>query len=109
MPTTSEHIAARDDLDLQKRLIAAAEQTGIENAASRVASALGTLVSRPIEVHGELVSLADVHAYAAAVRREYLSDERAMPPGLNPGAVTDDHLRAAVMAVLGEDAGTPGA
>ena len=101
MPSTTEHIAARDDIDLQHRLIAAAEQSGINNAASRVATALGTLVSHPIEVNGETTSLTAVHAYAAAVRKEYLEDERALPPGLNPGAVTDAHLAAAVLAVLG--------
>lgn len=100
MSTTSEHIAARDDLDLQHRLIAAAEQAGLENASSRVAVALGALVSKPIEVNGETTSLTAVHAYAAAVRKEYLADDRSLPPGLNPGAVTDAHLLAAVQAVL---------
>lgn len=101
MPSTTEHIAARDDIDLQYRLIAAAEQAGLENASSRVATALGKLVSQPIEVNGETTSLTAVHAYAAAVRKEYLADDRALPPGQNPGAVTDAHLQAAVMAVLG--------
>ena len=48
--------------------------------------------------------LAQVHAYAASVRRDLLAAEAAMPPGLNPGAVTDDHLRAALAAVLPTDA-----
>lgn len=100
MPTTSEHIAARDDIDLQLRLIAAAEQMGIPNAQGAVVSALGTLISRTIIVDGEETSLAKVHAYAANVRRDLLASEAAMPPGLNPGAVTDDHLRAAIAAVV---------
>ena len=100
MSTTSEHIAARDDLDLQLRLIAAAEQMGIPNAQSAVVSVLGSLISKTVTVNGEETSLAQVHAYAASVRRDLLASEAAMPPGLNPGAVTDDHLRAALAAVL---------
>lgn len=100
MPSTSEHIAARDDLDLQLRLIAAAEQAGIPNAQSAVVSNLGALISRPIVVNGEETTVTTVHAYAAAVRRDLLASEAAMSPGLNPGAVTDDHLRAALAAVL---------
>ncbi|QHB37030.1 hypothetical protein QDA00_gp73 [Microbacterium phage Matzah] len=100
MPTTNEHIEARDDLDLQRRLIAAAEQMEIPNAQSAVVSVLGTLISRPIIVNGEETTITRVHAYAAGVRREHLADDRALPPGLNPGAVTDDHLRAALTAVI---------
>ena len=100
MPTTSEHIAARDDVDLQLRLIAAAEQMGIPNAQGAVVSVLGSLISKTVTVNGEETSLAKVHAYASAVRRDLLASEAAMPPGLNPGAVTDDHLRAALATVL---------
>lgn len=100
MPTSTEHIAARDDLDLQKRLIAVAEQMGYPNAQGAIVANLGGLISREIEVNGA-TTLATVHAYAAAVRRDHLADEKAMPPGLNPGAVTDDHIRAAISAVLG--------
>ncbi|QBI98124.1 hypothetical protein SEA_FIREMAN_41 [Microbacterium phage Fireman] len=99
--TTSQHIAARDDLDLQHRLIAAAEQMGISNASSTIASNLGTLISRTITVNGEETTLTKVHAYADGVRRNLLASEAAMPPGLNPGAVTDEHLRAAILAVTG--------
>jgi len=100
MPSTSEHIAARDDLDLQMRLIAAAEQMGVPNAQSAVVTNLGSLISHTVTVNGEDTSLAKVHAYAAGVRRDLLASEAAMPPGLNPGAVTDDHLRAAIEAVV---------
>jgi hypothetical protein len=100
MPTTNEHIAARDDLDLQYRLIAAAEQMEIPNAQGAVASVLGTLISRPITVNGEETTITRVHAYAAGVRAEHLADPKALPPGKNPAAVTDDHLRAAIAAVI---------
>jgi hypothetical protein len=98
--TTAEHIAARDDLDLQKRLIAAAEQLGYENAQSLVASRFGALVSAEVEVYGQSTSVGKVHAHAAGVRRELMESEAAMPPGLNPSAVTDEILRAALAATL---------
>ncbi|AWY06049.1 hypothetical protein SEA_ROBSFEET_42 [Microbacterium phage RobsFeet] len=104
--TTAQHIAARDDLDLQQRLIAAAEQMGVSSAQSTVVSNLGTLISKPITVNGEETTLTKVHGYASAVRRDLLASEAAMPPGLNPGAVTDDHLRAAIAAVI-QPTGTP--
>ena len=49
---------------------------------------------------GQSTTVTAVHAYADAVRKDYLADTRAMAPGLNPGAVTDDHLLAAVTAVF---------
>ena len=100
MSTTSQHIAARDDRDLLHRFIAAAEQAGVPNAQTQIPANLGALISRPIEVNGELTSVTEVHAYADLRRREYLADDRALPPGLNPGAVTDTHLAAAIAAVL---------
>lgn len=100
MVTTMQHIAARDDLDIQHRLIAAAEQSEIPNASSIVAQNIGKLVSASIVVNGETTSIAAVHAYAADVRDQYLADERAMSPGLNPGAVTDVILAAALQAVM---------
>ena len=100
MATTSEHIAARDDLDLQSRLVAAAEQAGVEDAAGQVYNNLGALMATPITVNGEETTVTAVHAYAAAVRREHLAAPQALPPGLNPGAVTDAHLHAAIQAVI---------
>lgn len=99
MATTAEHIAAREDLDLQLRLIAAAEQMGIENAQGKIVSSLGAIISAPIKVNGEDTTVTAVHAYADAVRKEALAAIPA-PPGLNPGAVTDDHLRAAIAAIV---------
>lgn len=96
--TTSQYIAAREDRDLLERLIATAEQAGIRDPRSAVVSALPQLVLHPLQ-DGQTV--ASVHAYAADVRAQHLADSRALPPGLNPGAVTDDHLRAAIQAVLG--------
>lgn len=105
MPTTNEHIAARDDVDLQRRLVAAAEQAGIPNAASAVSSNLGALVSKPLTVNGQATSLTAVHAYASALRAQLLENPALLPPGQNPAAVTDELLQAAVAEVL--QTGTP--
>lgn len=93
MATTTQHIAARNDPDLLQRLVAAAEMAGIPDAESKVRSQLGALVAVVVQ-DGQTV--ADVHAYADDVRRIYLEADQAMPPGLNPGAVTDAHLATAV-------------
>lgn len=92
MSTSTEHIAARDDVDLQRRLIAVAEQGGVPNAASVVAGAIGKLVSQTIEVNGEATSLTSLHAYAVS--------QTTPPPGANPAIITDAALAAAVAAVL---------
>lgn len=101
MSTTAEHIAARDDQDIRERLVATAEMMGIPNAAGWALANAAALVAVPVTVSGENTSITATYAYAAAVRDEYLADERALPPGKNPGAVTDPVLSAAVTAVYG--------
>ena len=100
MSTTAEHIAARDDIAIQARLVATAEMHGVLNARTWVMQHLPELVSTGVVVNGESTSVTATYAYAAAVREEYLADERALPPGENPGAVTDPILLAAIEAVL---------
>lgn len=100
MSSTNEHIAARDDLDLQHRLIAKAEQMGLDNAQYAVAPLLGKLISAPITVNGEETHITKVHAYAALTRTQLLQSDAALPPGQNPSAVTDAHLEAAIRAVV---------
>ena len=97
MATTAQHIAARNDSDLLARLVAAAEMAGIPDAESKVRSNLGSLVAVTVQ-DGQTV--ADVHAYADDVRRIYLQADQALPPGLNPGAVTDAHLATAVATLV---------
>lgn len=97
MATTSEHIAARGDNDLFARLVAAAEMQDIPNASAWVQQNMGRLISTPVQ-DGQ--NITDVYAYAANVRKEYLADDRAMSPGLNPGAVTDAHMATAITALL---------
>ncbi|WP_210651352.1 hypothetical protein [Nocardioides sp. SYSU D00065] len=101
MPTIAQHIAARDDRDLQQRLVAAAEMSGVPAPARWVAEHSGALACTPIEApDGSTTTIADVHAYAAAVYADKLADLGPLP-GANAAAVTDDHLKAAVAAVRG--------
>lgn len=95
--TTAQHIAARDDEDLVARLIAAAEQAHIPNPETFVRGQVGTIISTDI---GDGTTLTTVHAYAKSV---YDTDVAALPPkpGVNPAAVTDEQLTAAVQAVWG--------
>lgn len=94
MDSTSQHIAARNDEDLVARLIAAAEQSNIPNAEMFVRSQVGRLVST--DIGGTTVTA--VHAYATNAYNEAVS---LLPPkpGLNPAAVTDEQLAAAIQAV----------
>jgi hypothetical protein len=93
--TTAQHMAARDDEDLTARLVAVAEQASIPNPASFVKSNIGRLVSTEIDTATTLTS---VHAYATG---QYEIAVAALPPrpGVNPAAVTDTQLAAAVQAV----------
>ena len=97
MASTAEHIAARGDNDLFARLVAAAEMQDIPNASAWVQQNMGRLISTPVQ-DGQ--NITDVYSYAANVRKEYLADDRAMSPGLNPGAVTDAHMLTALTHMI---------
>jgi len=96
MATTTQHIAARNDPDLLDRFIAAAEQAGVEDASRIVQTNMGKLVTQPV---GDGQVIADVHAFAANAREEYIAatPERA---GANLAAVTDAQLASAIAAIL---------
>lgn len=93
--TTAQHIAARNDKDLKARLVASAEQAAVPDAELWVTQNIGRLISTKVEGDSTITT---VHAYADDVRKQAVA---ALPPapGLNPGAVTDTHLAAAVQAV----------
>lgn len=95
MASTTQHINARNDPDLLDRFVAAAEQAGLDNASAWIQSNMGRLVTVDV-ADGQTV--ADVHAYAAENRDNYIA---ATPPrpGANLGAVTDTHLGAAIAAI----------
>lgn len=93
--TTAQHMAARDDKDLEARIIAAAEQAHIDNPESFVRTNIGRIISTDI---GGGTTITSVHAYADLNYRNALA---ALPkkPGLDPAAVTDQQLAQAIQAV----------
>ena len=78
-----------------ERFVAAAEQAGVPDAQRWVEFQIGQLVTIPVE---GTQTVADVYAYASETRQQQVA---ALPPlpGLNPGAVTDAHLAAAIAVV----------
>ena len=54
---------------------------------------------------GRLVTVVNMHLAAGSitVRKEHLAAPQALPPGLNPSAVTDPLLTAVISAVLGTE------
>ena len=92
--------AASRDRHLVDRMIAAAAEAGHPYPASQIADAAARIVATPITEQGD--SIASVYAYAVQTHTP------APAPGADPAAVLDAHVRAAVVAVLGEPA-APGA
>lgn len=103
MATTTDHINARGDFNLQDRFVAKAEQLNIPNASSWVLSHISKLVTEKVDGNQ---SITDVFAYASNVRKEYIA---ATPPepGANLGAVTDSHLETAIQALYNAENPTP--
>lgn len=97
MATTAEHNAARNDNDLLPRLIASAEQAGIDNAQQAVEQNRGRIVAAKIDNgQGGQTTLADVHAYAVS---SYQPTPR---PGADAAKLRDDQIAAAIAAALGD-------
>lgn len=92
MPTIAEHIAARDDRDLQARLVAAAEMNGVADPQRWVSENLGALICADISG----TTLADVHAFAVSEK-----GQPQLSAGADPAYCTDDQLKSAVTAVRG--------
>ena len=93
--STAQHMAARDDTDLLARLIAAAEQAHIPEAAAFIRISVGNIISTDI---GNGSTITSVYSYSAAARADAVA---ALPlkPGLDPAAVTDTQLSQAIQAV----------
>ena len=97
MATLAEFTAAATDPDLRARFIAAAQEAGIPNAEYWVEANRGNLTRASVGDPGDAnATVASVYAYAYNVYRETVPPK----PGANPGAVTDDHIRHAVGAVV---------
>lgn len=97
MTTLAEFTAAATDPDLRNRFIAAAQEAGIPNVEYWVDSNRGNLTRASVGDPGDAAAtVASVYAYAYNVYRQTVPPK----PGANPGAVTDDHIRHAVQAVV---------
>ena len=97
MTTLAEFTAAATDPDLSARFIAAAQEAGIPNAEYWVDANRGGLTRASVGDAGdEAATVASVYAYAYNVYRQTAPPK----PGANPSAVTDDHIRHAVAAVV---------
>ena len=99
MPSLHMLNVAASDPALQARLAAAAAEAGIPNATVWVAEHARELAAAPVNETGDTV--VSVYDYAYQVRASHLAEPEALPPGENPGAVTDDFIRHAVQAVNG--------
>jgi len=95
VPSTANFIAATNDPDLLARAQATAQIAGVPNAQQWVALNFAAICLHQGE-DGQ--SIIDAHAYASATREQHIA---ATPPraGINPGAVTDSMLSAAVEAL----------
>lgn len=91
MATLKDISDAAQDADLRDRLLSAAAEVGIQNAAQWVNDNARRLAAAPIAEGDTTNTIASVYAYAR--------DTRPPAPGANPSAVTDDYLRHAVQAV----------
>ena len=96
MATSIQFMNARGDADLLARLVATAEQHGVENASQWVQANMARLVNTTVD---GTQTIADVFAYADEVRKSLIESipER---PGMNLGAVTDLHLKQAVESAI---------
>lgn len=99
MATTAEHVAARRDTDLFDRFVAAAAQGGVKNPVLWVRENIDALLTAPVSGNS---TIAGVHGYASLNYKQELAAMPAapLPPGVNPAAVIDEFLAAAVAHVI---------
>lgn len=102
MTTTEQHINARNDNELLQRFIAKAEMLGVDNPSGWIQSNMPHLINATV-AEGQKVS--DIFAYAHETRQAYIAATPPLP-GANMGAVTDEHLQAAIEAVQANQAPT---
>lgn len=87
--TLADVTAAANDPHLRDRLISAAAEAGIDSPDQWVDTRVRLLAAAPVNSAGDTV--ASVYAYAVG--------QMPPPPGVNPAAVTDTFLRAALAHV----------
>ena len=102
MATNLDHRIARQDHNIRERLVAAAEQEGVQMAEFWVEQNIGQLIAADVDPSEEGEStIASVLAYKNA---NYV---RQLRPGEDASAVTDAHLREAVKVVIAATTSSP--
>lgn len=96
MATSAAIIKASQDRDLRERFIAIAAEQGVQNPQAWVESRLSALACAPVAESGS-DSVASVYEYADTQYQKKINS--LVSPGLDPSAVTDDHLRHAITAL----------
>jgi hypothetical protein len=91
MASTNDQIAASKDSDLRARAVAAAQIIGMDSADAWVQSNFGRLLCVEVTKNGEPTTATD--EYASAMNK------RPPAPGIDPDAVTDDMITAAIQAM----------
>ena len=112
MATLSEASRASKDADLIDRFEAQAAVEGVPNPRVWVSERMRSLVMAPISNAPDAQKIADPYTFAANRQREFLastalalwSGEVMLPPGLNPGAVTDPYIEHAVKWLMAQEA-----
>lgn len=99
--TSQSIILTARDQDLLERFTALAAEKRVENPQAWVKYHMHQLATSPSASTGE--PIAYVYDYAYQTRENAI---KALPPepGKDPGAVTDDHIRYAIQAVLDAEA-----
>ena len=98
MPTSAQILAVRADADLRERIVALASlDPGITSATSWVDAHIERFAAAPLNSTGN-DTIASVLDYARHEYRPY--GPNPIRPGVNPAAVTDDHIRTAITTVL---------
>lgn len=112
MATLQSINLAAGDTALRDRFLAAAAKAGIPDYERWVVDRMRQLAVSPVDSTGA-DTIADVYIFAANRQREFLasntlalwSGEVMLPPGENPGAVTDTHLEYAVANLRQQETG----
>ena len=100
----NDFIQAAADTHLRDRFIAAAQEAGVPQAEFWVDQNRGDLTRSSVGDPGNAdATIVSVYAYAAAVYKQTAPP----PPGFDPAAVTDNHIRAAIQNVITPPAPEP--
>lgn len=112
MPTSFAIIAAAKDANLTDRIAALMAALNVQDPDYESQQLRRAIVLAPITVNGEETTIATVREYAATLRDQAIAARDAAiaqaeadhpvpcDPGLDPAAVTDGHIRAAIQVLI---------